>query len=260
MAGLILYRSPLKFISPKQYLFLAVIWFWGLRLTSNFVSRGGIGHEDWRYAEMREAIGRKWFPLLSLPMVFLGQSTFNFIGCLSIYGMMRNSFSTMRTMDMVGLSIVLGAIVLETAADEQLDAFVRARSGSHKVLDTGLWSWSRHPNYFGELAFWWGLWVCGGCELGPAIAGPLGMTLLFLLISVPLMEERQLERKGNLFLQYQRKVPSALVPLPPALAHVICSFGRRHPPPPPAPEDAPTGQDKAGEGKQQKKKEGKKDK
>lgn len=222
MAGMILVRSPLKFVSPKQWLFFALLWFWGLRLTINFISRGGVGHEDWRYSEMRKMVGPKLFPLLSLPMVFLGQSFFNFCGCASIYGMLRNGFSIVTARDLIGLFICVTAVVIETAADEQLDTFTRKRPEGKQVLDTGLWSWSRHPNYFGELSFWWGLWVCGGCELGPSFAGPFLMTLLFFVISVPLMEDRQLTRKGKLYYDYQSAVPSALIPLPPFIARALC--------------------------------------
>jgi len=123
LCGLILRRSHLRIVSPKQSLFVAVIVVWGLRLTINFISRSGIGHEDWRYTEMREAMGPKLFPLLSLPVVFLSQSLFLYVGCLPLYGVLRTRFSVMSTMDLIGLSIMLLAFVFETAADEQLDKF-----------------------------------------------------------------------------------------------------------------------------------------
>ena len=90
------------------------------------------------------------------------------------------------------------AVLLEAHADRQMDAFVAARSSSSSssslslrrrrnpnqkheavILSTGLWACSRHPNYFGELSFWWGLWIMGGCSPGLTLLGPVLMTLLF---------------------------------------------------------------------------------
>ena len=227
MAGFILFRSPLKFISPKQWLYLAVLCFWGIRLTSNFVMRGGIGHEDWRYQDMRRLVGPRLFPIASLPMVFLGQSTFLFAGCIPLYGALRNSFSTFTLQDLIGLIMMVGAVVIETASDEQLDEFIKNRKSRAEIIDTGLWAWSRHPNYFGELTFWWGVWVAGGQELGPAIAGPLLMTMLFVLISIPLMEEKNVENKGDAYVNYIRRVPR-LVPMPPGLVRMLYNIPPRH--------------------------------
>jgi len=185
---------------------------------------------------MRDAIGKRWFPLLSFPMVFLGQSTFGFLACLPFYGMFRNRFSSTTPVDIVGISIALAGIVLETAADEQMDQFQSEQrrridkqrgeradhvAGELAVLDKGLWAWSRHPNYFGECLFWWGIWVCASCELGPALIGPISTTLLFFGLSIPLMEERQLERRGEEYERYSKRVPSSFFLIPPFISRII---------------------------------------
>jgi steroid 5-alpha reductase family enzyme len=83
------------------------------------------------------------------------------------------------------------------------------------VIDRGLWSRSRHPNYLGEIAFWWGLWLFG-LAAAPGwwwtIAGPIVMVLLFALVSVPLMDGRSLQRRPA-YAEVMRRIP-ALLPLP----------------------------------------------
>ena len=117
------------------------------------------------------------------------------------------------------------AILLESAADMQMDAFQAARRERRSdalVLEAGLWRWSRHPNYLGEILWWWGLWLFGIPESAAwVVAGPMLVTLLFLCISVKLLEDRQLQNKGDAYRAYRRRVPSALLLLPPPLGHWV---------------------------------------
>ncbi|MBI5546954.1 MAG: DUF1295 domain-containing protein, partial [Deltaproteobacteria bacterium] len=83
-----------------------------------------------------------------------------------------------------------------------------------EIVNTGLWKYSRHPNYFGEVSFWWGLWLFGVAS-DPAsalwtLAGPVAMTGLFLFISVPMLDKRSLERRPG-YAEHRRRV-SALIP------------------------------------------------
>lgn len=117
------------------------------------------------------------------------------------------------------------ATVIESIADRQMDAFVAEQqqaTGPRAAMDRGLWAWSRHPNYFGEWLFWVGLWVAGGAKLRSYKTwGPGLMTVLFLGISVGMMEERQLKRRGDVFRRYQRRVPSSFFLVPPFLQRAI---------------------------------------
>jgi steroid 5-alpha reductase family enzyme len=196
---------------------LTVIW--GYRLTHNFVSRGGIGHEDWRYTNMRAQFGSHFW-WISLFSVFLGQTAFLFGACLSLYGALENALPV-GISDAAGSIVCACAILLEMAADIQLDwhqAARREKRTEEVILRTGLWAWSRHPNYLGELMFWWGLWIFGA-PVAPrwVVCGPLGITFLFTCISVKLVEDRQLANKGDLYRAYQREVPSPLLLLPPSV-------------------------------------------
>ena len=196
---------------------------WGWRLTHNFVARGGIGHEDWRYAAMRQQFGRHFW-WVSLFSVFLGQTVFLFAACLSLYFALGNS-SPLSAVDLVATAVTAGAILLEAIADVQMDWHIQARREKRTdatVLRSGLWAWSRHPNYLGELSFWWGLWLFGA-PIAPrwALCAPSAITFLFVGISVKLLEDRQLENKGESYRLYQREVPSALLLVPPPLGRAL---------------------------------------
>ena len=141
---------------------------------------------------MRKQFGSHFW-WISLFAVFIGQTVFLFAACLTLYGALLSVHALAPT-DAVGLAVCLLCVWLEAAADGQMDAFQAARR-EHKtdalVIDRGLWMWSRHPNYLGELGFWWGLY-CFGAPAAPlwVIVGPCAITLLFVGISVKLMEVR----------------------------------------------------------------------
>lgn len=217
---LVIVRHPGGGVCERRVVGCALIATWGFRLTQNFVARGGIGHEDWRYTDMRAKFGRHFW-WISFFSVFLGQTIFLFGGCLSVYGILLSPQQLGAT-DAVGAVVCCTAILLETAADIQMDAFLAARR-EHKtdatVINRGLWMWSRHPNYLGELSWWWGLYALSVPSGSPVwvVAGPVLMTLLFVCISIKLMEDRQRQKKGDEWVAYTRVVPSPLLLLPPAL-------------------------------------------
>ena len=117
-------------------------------------------------------------------------------------------------LDAVALAVTAGGIAVEAVADRQLRRFLRSRRDPSDVLETGLWRLSRHPNYFGEITFWWGLWLFGlAADPGRAwtVVGPLSITLLFTLVSSPWMDRRMLSRHP---VWAERMSTSALVPWP----------------------------------------------
>ena len=223
--ALIIARDPHGGLFARRTLTCALVALWGGRLTYNFVSRGGIGHEDWRYTDMRQQFGSHFW-WVSFFSVFLGQSIFMFGGCLSLYDALLETHA-LDVFDAAAACVSLGAISLEATADLQMDAFQRERQTmvtTAPVIDRGVWLWSRHPNYFAEASWWWGLWFLSARSGGPgglAWIGPAGITSLFLLISIKLLEDRQLRTKGAAYLEYMRDVPSDLIPIPPALARVL---------------------------------------
>lgn len=212
-------------VCERQIVVCVLVALWGYRLTHNFVSRGGIGHEDWRYVNMRHQFGAHFW-WISLFSVFLGQTTFLFAACLPLYDALSSPSPFPSATDGMGVVVAVAAILLEAVSDLQMDAHIAARREKRtdvKVLQTGLWAWSRHPNYLGEISWWWGVWLLSRAATTPApawfpgLAGPLSITFLFTAISVKLIEDRQLENKGDDYRAYMRQVPSALLLLPPAL-------------------------------------------
>ena len=100
-------------------------------------------------------------------------------------------------LDVLAVLVTAAAIAVEAGADRQLRRFLTSPRKPGQILDTGLWAFSRHPNYFGEVLFWWGVWLFG-LAADPSrwwtIVGPAGITALFLGISVPMMDKRMLAR------------------------------------------------------------------
>ncbi len=223
MCLLILLRSSFAGNRHRQLVVCVLVSLWGYRLTHNFVARGGIGHEDWRYADMRAQFG-KHFWWISFFSVFLGQTIFLFGGCLTLYGALLNT-SPLSPTDAIAATVAALSILLEAAADLQMDAFQSARREKRTdavVIDRGLWLWSRHPNYLGEICWWWGLYLFGASAAPTWVcAGPIAMTLLFVGITIQLMEDRQIKNKPQAFAEYKRRVPSALLLVPPPVNRAI---------------------------------------
>lgn len=182
------------------------VWLWGIRLTSNW-ARGwhGLQHEDWRYVDMRRTTkGMYW--LTSLTGLHYFPTLLVFLGCLPMYAAMSLPGKAFNALDIVATVICIGATLIEFIADEQLRQHRRQNPG--KSITTGLWSYSRHPNYFGEMSFWWGLYIfalAAGQNSLWMIAGAVSMTLLFVFISIPMMEKRMLERKPD-YKEVQQKI------------------------------------------------------
>jgi steroid 5-alpha reductase family enzyme len=193
-----------------------IVTLYAARLTFNW-ARGwrGLGHEDWRYAELRAKTGAGYWAV-SLGALHLMPTVMVFGGCLSLYVTGALASRPFGPLDVAAAAVALLAIGIEALADEQLRAFVRARPPAEAVLDRGLWAVSRHPNYFGEVLFWWGLYLmalAAAPEAWWAVVGPLAITLLFVGVSIPLIERRMLARRPS-FAERQKRV-SMLVPWPP---------------------------------------------
>ena len=198
-------------VSLRGWCALGVLAVWGARLTWSW-ARGwtGLDHEDWRYVKMRNDVGRLYW-LVSLAGIHAFPSALTFAGALSAYGAIGAS-APFGALDGVGVAVALAAVVIEGVADRQLAVFREGPRPPGATIDAGLWRYSRHPNYFGEALFWWGLWLLAWPSDWRviALAGPTAITLLFLLVSIPLAERRMMKRDD--YPAYRRRVPSPLVP------------------------------------------------
>jgi steroid 5-alpha reductase family enzyme len=203
-------------ITLPGYLMLAAIIVWSVRLTFNWC-RGwqGLAHEDWRYKMLREK-NPATYPLINFAGIHLFPTIMVFLGMLPVY-VMSSRFSDAdinQPLFLLGLLITFAAILIELIADEQMHQFKKsAKKGEY--INYGLWKYSRHPNYFGEISFWFGLWVM---QIGVAAhywwtaIGFIAMIMMFLFASIPMMEARNLHRKAG-YQDYLKRV-SRLVPMP----------------------------------------------
>jgi len=203
----------------RQALVLACVALWGARLTANWARGwGGLAHEDWRYVDMRAWSGRLYWPV-SLVAIHLVPTAVVFLGCLPLWPALAGGARPLGALDALAAALCLGGTALELVADEQLRRFRRAGPPPEAILETGLWAWSRHPNYLGEIAFWLGLAFFGAAAAGLvawAWLGAAAIVLLFRFASLPMMERRMLARRPG-YAERQRRV-SLLLPRPPRRA------------------------------------------
>lgn len=184
-------------------LLLVASWYWGWRLTRNWViTFHGIAHEDWRYTKYR-----------SLPPVLFHLINFfglNMVPTLVVFAAMLpglrlyESGSAANLFTWFGCVVCLASATIQLIADKQIHDFRATHRG--QVCNVGLWKHGRHPNYFGEIQFWWGIWVMYASLYGFDwyVLCPITMTALFLGISIPLMEKRQLQNKPD-YREYRKQ-------------------------------------------------------
>ncbi len=200
--------------SCRPWIVIALVSVWSLRLTWNW-ARGwrGLKHEDWRYADMRARHGiKKRFWIVELIGIELVPTLVVFLGCLSLYPVLADPTRSIWWLDCIAVLVAAAAISIETMADEQMIAFAKIKKPG-EIMNKGLWKYSRHPNYFGEISFWWGLYFFG-LAANPSywwtIAGPIVITMLFIFISIPMMDKRSMARRPE-YAERMKNV-SALVP------------------------------------------------
>jgi steroid 5-alpha reductase family enzyme len=164
---------------------------WAVRLTYNWARRWrGLRHEDWRYVDIRQRTGRWYWPV-SLLGIHLMPTAAVFLGCLPAHAAVTVPLRNPGPLDLIATLLTVGGIWIEAVADERLFRFSRERQDRAQHLETGLWAWSRHPNYLGEVLFWWGLGLFGMAaapERWAMLLGPVAITCLFLFISIPMMD------------------------------------------------------------------------
>ena len=193
-----------------------VVVIWAVRLTVNWWrSFPGLVHEDWRYPLLRQRAGRLAF-LADLFAIHLIPTLQVFLAMVPAYVALTRPDDGLVWLCVVAFVVGLGAVALESAADRQLRLF-RRTSEPGQTIDVGVWAWSRHPNYFGEFMFWVSV-LLFGIAAAPADAwwlwlGAAAMLGMFLGASIPMMEQRSLERRVSYAAVIER-VPM-FVPLPP---------------------------------------------
>jgi len=187
---------------------------WGIRLAWYIHTRNRGRTEDYRYAKWREEWG-KWFYLRSYAQVYLLQGILLFLIIFPVLLINRDTGEGLYYLDFVGIAVWLVGFIFESVGDAQLARFIKNPNNKGKLMQSGLWRYTRHPNYFGEVTLWWGIGIIALSATNGflGIIGPLTITFLILKVSGITMLEKKME-ENPAFAEY-KKATSIFFPLSP---------------------------------------------
>ena len=200
----------------RQLLLPLLVTLWGARLGLYILWRGRGKGEDYRYAAMRQRWGSR-FPAVSLVTVFWLQAVLLWIIATPLLQAQRSGQPTaFGWLDAVGVVLFSIGFFFEAVGDHQMARFKDDPSNKGQVLDSGLWRYTRHPNYFGDATLWWGFWLISMAAGAPVwtIASPLLMTILLLKVSGVALLEKGLTDTKPAYREYVART-SSFVPWPP---------------------------------------------
>lgn len=201
---------------PRRLLLTGMAGLWGIRLAFHIGLRKRGKGEDFRYAAMRAEHGDS-FPLRSLFTVFLFQALLIWVVTLPVQvAQAPESPPGLTPLDLAGIALWVLGMAIEIVADRQLKGFLAEPGNRGRVMDRGLWRYSRHPNYFGESLIWWGIFLAAAATTVGRMTflSPLLLTFLLMRVSgVPLLEEALAERREG-YREYMQRT-SSFFPWPP---------------------------------------------
>lgn len=200
------FNIPFRILLPNILLFL-----WGSRLAYYIFKRNYKKEEDYRYQQMRENWGKK-VNLIAYFNIFMTQGLIMYIIALPVIVNNISSLSGFYLTDIIGLVIWIIGYFFEVVGDYQLKTFIKDINNKGKIMQSGLWKYTRHPNYFGEATMWFGIFFLTiNSKLGLAgIISPLLITSLLLFVSgVPLLEKKYAD---NIEFQEYAKRTSKFIP------------------------------------------------
>ena len=203
-----------QFVVTRQVLVTMLVAIWGVRLSTHLFVRTWGMPEDWRYAARRRRWGPHWL-FHTFFGVFMGQAVLATVIVSPVLWINTYGGPALGIQDAVGLMVWLVGFLFELVADHQLARFKADPTARGKVLATGLWRLSRHPNYFGEATMWWGIYLIALTVPGAGVTliGPLVITYMLLRVSgIPLLEKRF---EGSPAYQRYQETTSPFLPLPP---------------------------------------------
>ena len=177
---------------------LALLAGWAVRLCVHITLRNHGQPEDRRYQKIR-ANNQPHFRFKSLYLVFGFQALLAWIVALPFHVRLQD----FGVLSLLGALIAAFGIVFEAVADAQLERFRKSAANRGRVLDTGLWRYSRHPNYFGECCVWWGLWLVAlAAGAWWTVVSPLLMTVLLLKVSGVTLLEKDIGERRPAYREY----------------------------------------------------------
>jgi steroid 5-alpha reductase family enzyme len=192
----------------QAILVLLVTLIWGARLVVHLWLRNTRKEEDYRYRSWRESWGQ-YFLLRAYFQIYLLQGVLMLLIALPIMASFAAAQGqSLRIINYLGIIIFIMGLVFETIGDWQLKKFKQNPENKGKIIESGLWQYTRHPNYFGEVVLWWGIYLISfslQSEIYLAIIGPLTITFLILKVSgIPLLEEKYADDPE--YKDYQKRV------------------------------------------------------
>jgi steroid 5-alpha reductase family enzyme len=206
-------------VSARQTLLTVLVAVWGVRLSTYLFIRNHGKPEDFRYAAMRRRIGPR-FALISLFTVFLVQGALMWVVSLPVQlGQLGRTPTSLGLLDYLGALVWLVGVLFESIGDAQLARFKADPANQGMVMDRGLWSWTRHPNYFGDFCIWWGLFLVAASTVPGryAVVGPLIMTALLMRYSGAGLLEKSIGKRRPGYAEYAERT-SMFFPRPPRRA------------------------------------------
>ena len=203
-----------NFWSTNAIILLSAFLIWSVRLTGNWaITYKGLLHEDWRYKQYRDRLSPFGFAMIN----FVG---LQFVPTIVVFAGMTGAFHLLGTdgfspLIFPGIAVMILGVLLEFVSDRAIHRFLRENKGKNVTCDVSIWHYSRHPNYLGEMTFWTGVFIAFACVLPNIWYFGLGfilIILLFLTVSIPMMEKHNSQRRAD-YAEYKERT-SVLIPLP----------------------------------------------
>ena len=197
--------------SLQLNLVLSAFLFWALRLTYNwFLNWENLDHEDFRYIDLKNnnkfmAFINDLFGIHLIPTLIVNASLY------PIYVALTSE--SLNDLVYIGFMLIIIAVVIQYISDDQMRKFRKDENNFGKTMKYGLWKYSRHPNYLGEVSFWFGIYVFALASESPSLwllACPIVMLALFVFISCPMMDNRSLKRRLD-YKEYMDKTPQLIM-------------------------------------------------
>ena len=180
---------------------LVVVLIYSIRLTTNFIlGFHDLSYIDWRYRMLKEKSG-KLFQLVNLFGICMFPTMVVYLASLPLFIYASLPYESYSYIDTIGLVIILFGVLLEFISDNQMRSFVKERTSREQVINKGLWNYSRHPNYLGEILIWFGaalVLIIHNYGYWYLVGGAILNLLMFMFISIPMEEKHMKEYKPTL--------------------------------------------------------------
>jgi len=197
--------SFIQNITLPSAVITAIVSIWGFRLAYHIFGRNFKKPEDFRYANFRKEWGKTYY-IRAYFQLFLFQGLLMFLISLSL--LYANSAAKIEIYPLffIGSAVWVIGFFFEVVGDLQLKRFIKNPNNKGKLIDTGLWQYTRHPNYFGEATMWWGIFLMALACNAPffTVISPITITFIIRFVSGVPMLEKSLEKKPG-FNEYKKR-------------------------------------------------------